>query len=279
MKRITITVWLLSLMSVTIQAHNYVSSSVLASGNIVKLQVNTTCICRLSYEQIAEMGIYPPQVRILGYGGNLINQDFSQQHYDDVPSIPFYMNKGTDGIFSPGDYILFYCQGPIGWQWNSNIYKRTLNYYANYGCYFISDNAGEQRLITMSDTLAAQSVYEVYTYTALQLHEQEKVNLVDISGVAGGGREWYGESMGMYGSMTVPFTFADVATNQSLRCRVYAAASSGNLTTLTARVANASKSTNIMAIHDQIQANTTIVDISTPATLPRLKSHFISSFL
>jgi len=266
MRRTTFIVCMLCLTSLTIQAHTYVESSVLASGNIVKIQVPQTGIYCMSYEQIEALGINPANVRLLGYGGNLINQDFRQSRYDDVPSIPFYMNKGVDGVFGAGDYILFYAQGPIGWQWNGSTWKRTRNYYANYGCYFLSDNAGKQRILAMTDTLEADSPYEVHSYTSLQLHEVEQINLIDVSGLAGGGREWYGESIGQNNSITIPFTFDDVITSGQMRCRVTAAASATETTRLKVQTADTSKMCTFSAISNNIPATTNEVNILTLPT-------------
>ena len=38
---------------------------------------------------------------------------------DDLQAIQLYMNKGQDGIFNAGDYILFYGSGPVTWKYNS----------------------------------------------------------------------------------------------------------------------------------------------------------------
>jgi len=241
--RRTLTILLaLSLCIKLIAAHTYVESSVLSSGNIVKLQISSTGIYMLTYDQIQDMGLNPSKVRILGYGGNLIEQDFTKPRIDDVPSVPFYMNKGKDNVFNSGDYILFYANGPVGWDWNttSRIYKHTRNCYADYGCYFLSDNAGEQLLLTTQTPLTESTPYDIYTYTALQLHELDQCNLVDLNGESGGGREWYGESITANAKLTIPFTFADADKNGKLICRADAAASANDYTSLLVNVAGES---------------------------------------
>lgn len=231
--------WILLLMlclTVGLSAHTYVESSALSSGTIVKLQIPSTGIYMLSYDQLQAMGINPSQVCVMGYGGNLIEQDFSQARIDDVPAVPFYMHVGNDGIFNSGDYILFYGQGPIGWKWNksSQSYQHTINCYANYGCYFISDIIDKQQLLTMTDTLTADHWIDVTTYTALQVHEEELVNLIDTKGESGGGRELYGEEFSQKSpKLTIPFTFADIDTTRTFMCRVDAAANSPSSTSMT----------------------------------------------
>jgi len=261
MRRFISIIGLIGLMCSTLQAHKYVSTSVLASGNIVKLQVPSTGIYRLTYEQIQAMGIYPPSVRVLGYGGNLIDQNFTLRRVDDVPSIPFYMNMGGDGVFSEGDYILFYAQGPLGWKWNGKNYCRTRNYYADYGCYFLSDNAGEQKIIAMTDTLSAQNPKNIYTYTALQLHEEEQYNLIDLNGIAGGGREWYGDLFTSQAtSKTFGFTFADVDPQQKARCNITTASTTA-ATKMTAKVSGVSKTCTFPSFKSEDKASISSITI------------------
>jgi len=250
MKRLTtLLLWIVAC-SISMQAHTYVNSSNLSSGNIVKLQVNSTGLYSLSYEQIQAMGITPQKVRILGYGGNLIPQNFTLERVDDVPSIPFYMNKGADGVFSEGDYIIFYANGPVGWDWSNSYFVRTRNCYADYGCYFISDSAGEQLLLQPGEEIEAGFAYDVYSYTALQVHEQDKVNLIDITnGKEGGGREWYGELFNQTSStLTLPFSFQDVDTSQTLTCRVEAVAASSSTSSMKVEVSGGKKTINFTAI-------------------------------
>ncbi|MCQ2348543.1 MAG: type IX secretion system sortase PorU [Paludibacteraceae bacterium] len=234
MKNRIIIVLLLSLLSTHLPAHTYVPSSVLGSGRFVKIQVSSSGLYGISYEQLKSWGLNPQTIRVLGYGGNLIPQNFTLPRTDDVPSIPFYMHTGSDGIFNAGDYILFYANGPVGWEWSGSSFTRTRNCYADYGCYFLSDNAGEQLLMTESEPITDEAPYSVYDYTALQLHEIEQCNLLDIQhGKEGGGREWYGEVLTPTDNkLTVPFTFQDVDTERPLFCRVDAAANSGVNTTM-----------------------------------------------
>ena len=43
----------------------------------------------------------------------------AEPRYDDLIENSIYMNKGTDGIFNQGDYILFYGKGPVTWTYNT----------------------------------------------------------------------------------------------------------------------------------------------------------------
>lgn len=266
--RRTTTILLLLCLNLGLWAHTYVDSSVLGEGNFVKLQVPSTGVYSISYDQIKAWGLNPDSVRLLGYGGNLLTQDFTKPHTDDVPSIPFFMYTGTDGKFSSGDYILFYAEGPQGWTWNGSYFNRTQNCYADYGCYFLSDNAGEQRLLTYEEKIEDEDFNHVYTYTALQLHEQDLCNLIDVHhGKEGGGREWYGETMtSAKPKLTIPFTFTDVDTTQTLTCLADAAGSSFDQTTMQMTVCGTSRTAYIQALdisRQEVKASSVSIRLAT----------------
>lgn len=228
------------------RAHTYAGHSVLQSGNIVKLKVTETGLYCLTYEEIAALGLNPASVRVLGYGGELLPQNFTLPHTDDVPSLSFYMHTGSDGVFSAGDFILFYAVGPVTWQYKNGAFEHVRNCYADYGCYFLSDAAGEQRLIaTEPDTLDRHNTYHVRFTEDYRLHEQDLVNLIDYNlGKSGGGREWYGEALDFNRAMDFSrFSFSNIRTDKTLRCRTEVAVRSSEVTTVQLTAGTQNRST------------------------------------
>lgn len=230
----------------TAGAHDYATHSVLMSGNFVKLKVSETGLYCLTYEEIQALGLNPAQVRVLGYGGGLLPQNFTLPHLDDVPSVAFYMSKGADGVFSAGDYILFYARGPVNWEYKNGTYEHVRNCYADYGCYFLSDNAGQQRLIeTLPDTLDRSYTYNVRFMEDYRLYEQDLVNLIDFNlGKDGGGREWYGEALEINKTLDFSrFSFSNIRTDKALRCRLDLAVRSNEVSTIQLTAGNQTRTT------------------------------------
>ena len=224
---------LLSVVAVA-QRHSYAEESVLREGNVVKIRVKETGIHAVTYDELKKWGLQPEQVRVLGYGGNVLSEKFALHKWDDVPSVAFYMHKGADGVFGSGDYILFYARGPVGWTYNGKRWAHTRNPYSNYGYYFLSDAAGEQRLIDDAEAIDASGAYEVDWYTEYWLHEIDKVNLIDNTGVSGGGRHFYGETI-VPNNNTLPITFdtKNVRTDKSMTCFAEVAVSAAEKTKMT----------------------------------------------
>ncbi len=232
----------------TASAHTYTNKSRLASGRFVKIGVNATGICRISYESLQAMGLNPAELRIYGYGGAMLTQDFSKTKIDDLPAVPYYMHKGSDNVFGEGDYVLFYAQGPIAWEYTGSRFKHTVNPYSFNGFYFLSDNAGEAKFLTqtkLEDTMIENEAYEVTTFTDLRLHEKDLVNLIDPEGYSGGGREWYGESFGPKESLTLSFDFPNLVTNEEMHAYIDVAGRADIVTPFQATIGQTTRSTNI----------------------------------
>ena len=167
MRKGTIILTILVFAVASITAHTYTSQSVLSSGKWVKIRVAETGVHCMTYDEIADAGLNPEQVRIYGYGGGMLSQDFKLSKKDDLPSVAFYMHKGADGVFGKGDYILFYAQGVDSWDYVNNHFVHTRNPYSRYGYYFLTDNVGEQRLIADAEQLNNATYHVIWCTTRI----------------------------------------------------------------------------------------------------------------
>ena len=231
--------------------HTYTNQSVLNTGKFVKISVKETGVHSISYETLKEWGLQPENVAILGYGGALLSEDFRQHHWDDLPSVPFYMHKGSDGVFNSGDNVLFYAQGPTSWQVNAQgKWYHTQNVYSDYGYYFVTDQLHLQKLIEKNVTsYDTNSMIEVDWYTSLCVHEKDSINLIDPNGQFGGGREFYGEFFNTRNkSGSFSFELNNVRTDLLATCVVDLAAFSGEITPIQILYAGSTASAKIKAV-------------------------------
>lgn len=234
--------------------HTYSDHSVLKDGNIIKIRVAESGIHAISYDTLQAWGLKPDAVRVLGYGGEVLTENFNKAHHDDVPSIAFYMHKGADGIFNKGDYILFYAQATTGWNCRADgTWSHTRNSYSDYGYYFVSDDAGEQRLIELSDmtpAIESSSVMDVDWYMYHDVHEEDKINMIDKTGVSGGGREFYGELItSRESTLELSFPTAHVRTDVEAICRVHLAGTTGEATKIKVEYGNNSATSTVKPIN------------------------------
>ena len=203
----------------------YASNSILAQGKFVKIKIVNTGIYKLTYEDLQSMGINPANVRIFGYGGNVLDQTFSTSKPDDLPEVSIYINKGSDGVFNAGDYILFYGLGINKWAFDKSKSRFThkINSYSNYGYYFVTSDAGtgkkiSNKTITLPTSPVINNVEEFIDY---QVHEKELTNFTFS------GKEFYGEPFSDITSYSFPFNIPNpVSSTNSTVVRLDVAGSS-----------------------------------------------------
>ena len=223
----------------------FAEKSVLAEGRFVKIRIKESGVYRLTFEDLTTMGINPANVRIFGYGGALLRQNFTTDKFDDLPELAIHMEKGADGVFNAGDYILFYAQGVNSWAYDSNrgMFTHTLNHYANHGHYFVTSDAGTGRRIeTVSQSIPAEAtINQINEFVDYAVHEKDLISL------ALSGKEFYGETFGDMLSLNINFTFPNVVKNSnSVRTRLDVAAVSGD------------PSNFILSLHGQQQRTLTV---------------------
>jgi len=202
--------------SSTILLTTYAGTSALASGKWIKISITESGIYKLTYQDINEMGIDPNLVQIYGYGGALLNEDFSQGGYlDDLPEVAIWKELGSDNVFNAGDYILFYAQGPVSWTYNSysEMYTRVRNCYSDKAFYFVGERKGGSKTTSLS-TNADTPTKEIASFTDFLLHETERINIGESVAASGTGRELYGEDFTISPTQSFNFDVPDVDTTE-----------------------------------------------------------------
>lgn len=188
----------------------YASNSVLANGDWFKIKVDKSGMYKLTYEQLQSMGFNvsanPANIAIFGNGGALLPEEIDLFRYDDLVENSIEVVGGNDGNFGPGDYVLFYAEGPVVWNYNyfTDYFRHQTNYYDNYSYYFVTtlDHAGKR--VTQLDIPQGASIYEVNEFTDYQTHEIDQRNL------AGTGRIFYGEMFDFNSTYQFSFSFPNI---------------------------------------------------------------------
>ncbi|MGC3977201.1 MAG: type IX secretion system sortase PorU [Paludibacteraceae bacterium] len=218
--------------------HSYTTTSALANGKFVKIKLSESGIYKLTYETLNSMGINPANVRVFGYGGAQLNQSFLKPKLDDLPEMPIYMNKGADGVFNAGDYILFYGQGVNSWEYDTarKMFTHTLNTYSTYGYYFVTSDAGVgKRIEDKTVTVPAEvQVADVDQFIDYQLHEKESYNIISS------GKVFYGEPFNDVLTYGFTFQFPNAVKTPTAKARVDVMAFSSLVSNYTVQLNNSS---------------------------------------
>lgn len=154
-------------------------SSVLSSGRFVKIRVPNTGIYRITSAELKKMGFSSPEkVRLYGYGGYLLSQQFALHPADDLPEVPFYRQ---------GDALLFYARGGLSWVYNAvrETFDREQNFYSDYGYYFLTEREEAPLKFPVEASAKVTNAQQIETFNAYALYEQDSYSW------GGTGRELY----------------------------------------------------------------------------------------
>jgi len=101
-------------------------NSVLAEGDWFKVKIDKSGIYKISYQELQEMGFdvsaNPRKIAVFGNGGGILPEVNNAFRYDDLTQNPIMVIGEGDGNFDPNDYILFYGEGPVVWNYNPISY-------------------------------------------------------------------------------------------------------------------------------------------------------------
>ncbi|MDR0769196.1 MAG: type IX secretion system sortase PorU, partial [Dysgonamonadaceae bacterium] len=169
---------------------NYAETSILSSGNWYQMKTDGNGIYKLTYDEMKKYLNDPSKVKIYGYGGWILDENFTKPSYiDDLPEVSVYINKGSDNVFNSGDYLLFYGRGTVKWTYNpaNDAFEHENNPYSTFGSYFLTEGESGPKemttILSVSNPDTTVSVFDDYA-----LHER------DLTTIANTGRELFGES-------------------------------------------------------------------------------------
>ena len=133
------------------EKRSFVENSVLSAGYWYRIATDETGIYKISYEDLEEMGIAPStldpsKIRIFGNGNGIIPEKNSDERFDDLIENPIYVQGEEDGVFDEEDFILFYGQSSIQWNFvpfqGYGLFVHKINHYTDQTFYFL--NVGSQ---------------------------------------------------------------------------------------------------------------------------------------
>lgn len=198
----------------------YAAKSALSSGKWVKVQVEEDGIYKLSYSDLRSMGFSDPaKVSVHGYGGWILDEDFSNTYIDDVPAVATWRGD---------DFLLFYGRGVVKWTYDTTnrCFVHTNNPYSQYGYYFLTDATATKEMETVAS--AAGASLKITTFDDYRVHEK------DLVSVNNSGRELFGEAMDMTLSRDFSFNGITGITNDdgkvTLRFIAKPTSGTGNVT-------------------------------------------------
>ncbi|MFZ4708147.1 MAG: type IX secretion system sortase PorU, partial [Bacteroidales bacterium] len=196
-------------------------------------------IYKVTYAEIQSMGVdmatvNPATIRLFGNGGGPLPEANSINRYDDLTENAISIVTASQGVFAPGDYILFYGTGPNSITYNKSArkFEHTLNIYSDYTYYFLNFNGGTAMRINDQSQPALTPTYTSTSFTDGVFYEKDQLNFISS------GKDWVGERMDPSSPVfELPeFTFPNVATDKQSSIRYRVTARSSGTTNFTVSV-------------------------------------------
>ncbi|HSV88847.1 MAG TPA: type IX secretion system sortase PorU [Bacteroidales bacterium] len=207
--------------------HQYPTHSVLATGSWFKICVDQSGVYQLTYNDLVEMGVNMQglpraNIRLFGNGGGMLPEANSANRNTDLLENAVFVSGHPTGIFSPGDYILFYGDSPNQWVFNSSskVFEHQIHLYAQETCYFLTTDRGSGLRMQVEPNLPAEPTHQVSNFQDFVYHHKDQINLIES------GREWYGEVFDATLTRQFNFSFPNLVTQVPARLRAHVAARS-----------------------------------------------------
>lgn len=196
--------------------NGFITNSLLSNGKWVKIRIETDGVYQLTYSELVSMGFdNPANIRLFGNGNKMLPLNNYEPRIDDLSEKAVHIEKGADNIFNQGDYILFYAQGIVDWEYNSTteFFEHSKHLYSKYNYYYLTTLAGEQKTVTDLSQPAEAFTHISEAFNDYRFHEVEINNLI-LSG-----RQWFGELFDVETSKSFPFSFPNIVNGSQVKVK------------------------------------------------------------
>ncbi|RLD55239.1 MAG: hypothetical protein DRJ05_13280, partial [Bacteroidetes bacterium] len=198
----------------------HAQNSVLSSGDWYKVSVEETGVHQITYDDLVSYGIDPGQInpkhiRLYGNGNGMLPEANDEFRYDDLQENSIFVSGEDDGVFDPGDFILFYGQGPTEWELNeeTGLFEHQVNLYSDSTYYFINTDLGLGKRIGDAEEPSGDPTHYVSAFNNYLVHELELENLISS------GKDWYGERFGEATNYNFAYAFPGLYVNQKIHLK------------------------------------------------------------
>lgn len=188
------------------KTQNWASQSVLSSGTWYRMGVTSTGVHKINRSQLIQMGIPanadPRYIKIFGNGGRMLPNANSAERPDDLTENAIYVRGENDGNLDNDDFILFYAQGSVVFDYNASLrqYVHQKNVYTDTAYYFITYNTQSLGKRLQSQGQSNNSVSAVVNQT----HEYQVIDNDEVNFIKSGSL-WVGNEMNFQNSTSFSF--------------------------------------------------------------------------
>lgn len=205
-------------------AQNHTYQSVLNNHTWYRLSVTKEGVYKLDFSTLQAMGIdmgalNPNQIRVFGNPSGALPEKNSKARPDDLTEMAIFVEGAEDGIFDPGDAVLFYGQEPTRWRLVDNTvdtYARERNYFTDTTYYYLCPDSGQNGLrVGEKATLDVEGATTVISeFPDFVCHEEELFSPYNQ------GQNWFGEKVSQQDSvLSLEFCFPNLVKTKAVKAK------------------------------------------------------------
>ncbi|MGQ7870085.1 type IX secretion system sortase PorU [Sunxiuqinia sp. sy24] len=208
------------LKTVRLKSEEQNASSVLSSGQWLKIKTSAPGVHKITYSQLQGWGFSKPEaVRLYGNGGYMLPKMNDEFYFDDVKQ-----NAIFHGIDGQGEACLFfYSTGTVRWLLDdeSGQFIHEQNDYSDDVFYFLSDQ-GNEKNIALAPLVTDEVTHQASTFNERSFHELELENLIRS------GRRWFGEKFSVGQNRSVALPLSNLVDEEAVGVSLAVAGRSGS---------------------------------------------------
>lgn len=218
---------------------SFASQSILSQGNWYKIAVTKDGVFKLSYNFFKRLGLEPSEIdprniSLYGYGGGMLPRENDAQRPDDLVENAIQVVGENDGVFNRNDYVLFYGQDQVVWEYDSvdNHFRHRTHTYADTTYYFLTVDQGTGKRIAQQSSSGLTPNQIVTSYDEYAYHEEDLSNLIKS------GQMWVGEDFDDQAPKNFSFNFPQIITSEPASFEIYAVGRAGTTSLFNIGVSN-----------------------------------------
>jgi len=202
---------------------DYPDHSLLETGDWYRMTLAKDGVYRVTYDFLNSLGVNASGLnsdRINVYGNNngLLPFVNNVPVPTDLKAHAIEMVDGGDGVFGPGDYLLFHASGSLRWTLNGSLFTHTKHVYADSASYFIGIDVEPPVRIASITSATDAPTQTVTRFNDRQVIDRDLVNLIKS------GRTWFGEAYDLVTTYTYGFDVPNLAADVPVTLEVCVAA-------------------------------------------------------
>ena len=222
-------------------------ASLLATGDWHRVRVTRSGIHRVDYNDLLAMGLAgqgADNIGVYGMGGAMLPERAGAPRPDGLQELAIVVVDGGNNSIDPGNYILFYAEGPGRWVYDdvNNRFNHQPHLYDDVNYYYLTRKSTPGLRIESQVPPTGTPTHQVDTYHDHFRHERDSVNLLKS------GKLWLGEVFDHRTTYQFNFTVNNISPSRPVEIITAVAARSLTTSTFTIQSGQHSSSVSVIPI-------------------------------